>query len=163
MSITIRPATIDDLENVNRIESECFPEAEAATYDSLKRRLRDFKTSYLVAEKNGRIVGHVNGCVTKETHLIDELYSSNDLHDEAAPNQMIFGLATDPKEQHQGIASKLMKAYIDVAKEHNRESIILTCKDHLIPFYCSFGFKDKGISNSTHGGVQWHEMVLTLK
>ena len=85
--------------------------------------------------------------------MIDELYSSNDLHDEAAPNQMIFGLATDPKEQHQGIASKLMKAYIDVAKEHNRKSIILTCKDHLIPFYCSFGFKDKGISDSTHGGV----------
>lgn len=42
-----------------------------ATYDSLKRRLRDFKTSYLVAEKDGRIVGYVNGCVTKHIWLMN--------------------------------------------------------------------------------------------
>ena len=38
------------------------------------------------------------------------------------------------------------------------KGIVLTCKEHLIPFYSEFGFVDEGISSSTHGNVLWHQM-----
>ena len=35
----IRKATINDLEEITRIEAICFPESEAASKESLKNRL----------------------------------------------------------------------------------------------------------------------------
>ena len=37
----IRKATINDLEELTKIEAECFPAAEAATEESFHGRLRD--------------------------------------------------------------------------------------------------------------------------
>jgi predicted GNAT family N-acyltransferase len=40
--------------------------------------------------------------------------------------------------------------------------VVLTCKDHLVHYYASFGFQCQGISASTHGGAVWNDMVLTF-
>ena len=101
MRILIRTAEGRDLEQVSSIENECFPKAEAASYQSLKERLAAFKTSFLVAEEDGAVIGFINGCITQKRKLIDELYESTHLHDEAAPNQMVFGLAVQPEEQRE--------------------------------------------------------------
>ncbi|MDD4297169.1 MAG: GNAT family N-acetyltransferase, partial [Ruminiclostridium sp.] len=42
----------------------------------------------------------------------------------------------------------------------NRKGLILTCKEHMIDYYSKFGFKNKGISNSQHGGAVWYDMIL---
>lgn len=49
------------------------------------------------------------------------------------------------------------------AKAQNRSGLVLTCKNKLINYYSKFGFKNEGISESTHGDVQWYQMRLTLK
>ena len=46
----------------------------------------------------------------------------------------------------------------EVIKNCKGKGIVLTCKEHLIPFYSEFGFVDEGISLSTHGNVVWHQM-----
>lgn len=163
MGIAIRPAEAKDLEKIYYIESCCFPEAEAATYGSLKERLTVFKQSFLVAEKNNEIVGFVNGCVTNQRKLTDELYESTKLHYDFAPCQMIFGLAVHPVAQHQGIASLLMQEFIVQARNRKKDIITLTCKKELIPFYEQFGYKNEGKSTSTHGGVCWYNMTLFLE
>lgn len=163
MGIVIRPAEAKDLEKIYYIESCCFSEAEAATYDSLKERLAAFKQSFLVAEKENEIVGFVNGCVTKQRKLTDELYKSTKLHNEFAPCQMIFGLAVHPAAQRQGIASLLLQEFIVQARKRKKEFITLTCKKELIPFYEQFGYKNEGKSTSMHGGVCWYDMTLFLE
>lgn len=162
MDITIRAATVKDLEKIIHIESICFPPTEAATPQSLTERLAAFKQSFLVAESAGEVLGFINGCVTAQHKLTDELYASTKLHDEAAPCQMVFGLAVHPTMQQRGIAKILMQEFIKQAKARNKKLITLTCKQERIHFYEQFGYQDEGQSISTHGGVCWHDMTLIL-
>ena len=48
------------------------------------------------------------------------------------------------------------------ARAQGRRGCVLTCKDALVHYYARFGFVDEGISQSTHGGVVWHDMRLTF-
>lgn len=162
MDIIIRPAKEKDLNSIIAIEGKCFPKTEAATAKSLTERLKAFEYSFLVAEKADEIVGFINGCVTQKRKLIDELYESTKLHDDDAPNQMVFGLAVSPDHQHQGVASLLMDDFIVRAKKQQKKLITLTCKERLIPFYEQFGYKNEGESTSAHGGVRWYDMTLFL-
>ncbi|MGE1061838.1 hypothetical protein NXG27_04240 [Megasphaera paucivorans] len=51
MEITIRAARRADLNRVVYIEQQCFPKAEAATYERLSERIHVFVHSFFVAEK----------------------------------------------------------------------------------------------------------------
>lgn len=162
MKIIVRPARLTDLERISYIENSCFPEKEAADYKSLRERLIAFKRSFLVAERENEIIGFIDGSVANQKKLTDELYNSIELHDDAAPYQMIFGLAVHPTAQHQGIAILLMKKFIEQARKNNKDIITLTCKKDLIPFYEQFGYLDEGKSISSHGGACWYDMTLYL-
>ena len=74
----------------------------------------------------------------------------------------VFGLDVHPNYQHQGLAHTLMNGYITLAKERNKKGIFLTCKDHLIGFYESFGYKHLGVTSSTHGEAKWNDMYLEI-
>ena len=43
------------------------------------------------------------------------------------------------------------------------DGFILTCKDHLIPFYERCGFKFVKVSASTHGNAKWNDMVIDCR
>lgn len=81
MNIAIRQGTLQDLDAVTMIESICFPPAEGATRDSLRDRLAAFTTSFLVAELDGQLIGFINGCITNQDTLTDDLYESTAKHD----------------------------------------------------------------------------------
>lgn len=159
---TIRKATISDLDAITALEAICFPETEAASRSSFQWRLQTYPEHFLVMETDGRIVSMVNGPVTREKDLLDEMYDSPAYSNEQGDWQMIFGLATHPDFQRQGLAGIIMKEFIDQARKQCRKGIVLTCKEHKIAFYSSFGYNDEGISSSTHGGVPWHQMRLTF-
>jgi len=55
-----------------------------------------------------------------------------------------------------------MNHFIDFAKKENKSSVLLTCKNHLIHYYESFGYKNFGVSESTHGGAKWYDMVINI-
>ena len=48
------------------------------------------------------------------------------------------------------------------ARAQGRRGLVLTCKDRLVHYYAKFGFVSEGVSESTHGGVVWYQMRLTL-
>lgn len=162
MDIVIRPADMADLEAVAAIEQACFLAAEAAGRECLQERLSAFRHSFLIAEKGGKPVGFINGCVTEQCILTDDLYQSTKLHDDAAANMMVFGLDVIPEERHQQIASQLMQAYITLARKRHKALITLTCKKKLIPFYERFGYICEGQSASTHGGAIWYTMTIYI-
>lgn len=158
----IRTATINDLKIIAEVEMECFPNSEAATEKDFKNRLSVYPNHFWLLEDAGKIVSFVNGMVTNEYELRDEMYRNASLHIEDGKWQMIFGVNTIPSYRRQGCAEKIIKKVIEDAKAHKRKGLVLTCKDKLVHYYSKFGFVDEGISNSKHGGVVWHKMRLTL-
>ncbi len=160
MNLVIRQVKPEDLPAVAEVELACFPEAEAAPREVLGERIRVFPGSFFVAEIDNKIVGFINGSVTNDEVISDELFSNTNLHLSQGKYQAIFGLDVVPQYRKKGIAAQLMKYLILKAKEAGRKGVILTCKEHLIPYYQTFGYMNKGVSQSTHGGAIWYDMIL---
>lgn len=158
--ISIRLVTMDDLDAVTAVEAECFPAAEAATRSSFEQRIRTFPESFFVAVHGGRIIGFINGCVTDERTIRDEMFEDSSLHNSDGCYQSIFGLDVIEEYRCQGIAAKLMEHMIEDARMHGRKGLILTCKDRLIHYYAKFGYQNLGVSASVHGGAVWYDMLL---
>ena len=162
MDIIIRQVMPEDLDAVARVEAVCFPEAEAAARASFAQRIQAFPESFFVAEKDGQIVGFINGCVTDERMIRDEMFEDTAYHKPDGAYHSIFGLDVAPEWQHRGLAGDLMKHLIEDARKRGRKGLILTCKEHLIGFYERFGYRSLGVSQSVHGGAVWYDMILEL-
>ncbi|MCP4282258.1 MAG: GNAT family N-acetyltransferase [Alteromonas sp.] len=157
---SIRPARLSDLQKIADIEALCFPESEAASFDSFSKRFNVFPECFFVLEIDNEVIGHINGCRYHQPKLPDELFEDAHLHDPNGPFQTVFGLAVAPSHQRKGYASQLTQHLIDVCKDRNLSGMVLTCKEHLIPFYQSHGFESQGVSESCHGGALWYDMTL---
>ncbi|MBQ1189599.1 MAG: GNAT family N-acetyltransferase [Lachnospiraceae bacterium] len=163
MNFTIRPVEKTDLDAVTAVEAICFPAAEAATRESFEQRIAAFPECFFVAEYEGNIIGFINGCVTDERTIRDEMFEDSSLHNPNGCYQSIFGLDVIPEYQRQGIAAELMNHLIADAKDKGRKGLILTCKDRLIHYYAKFGYKNLGVSASVHGGAVWYDMLLEFE
>ena len=160
MDIKIRRVSIVDLDAIAEVEARCFPEAEAATKEAFQQRIKTFPESFFLAELDGKVIGFINGCIINGTTIYDELFNDAALHVPDGNYQTIFGLDVIPEYRSQGIAAQLMKHIIEVSRLKVRKGVILTCKEKLIPYYSKFGYRNKGISNSVHGGALWYDMIL---
>ena len=160
--MNIRSATMEDLQAIAEVESRCFPEAESASKNDFRKRLSVYPNHFWLLEDDKKLVGFVNGMVTNEPILRDEMYEDANLHNENGQWQMIFGVNTIPEYRRQGCAERILKKVISDAKEQGRKGLVLTCKEKLIRYYEKFGFENEGVSESTHGGVVWYNMRLTF-
>lgn len=159
----IRTAELSDLDAIARVEAECFPQAEAATREDFEKRLAAYRNHFWLLFDGERLVSFVDGMVTDQEDLTDDLYENAQKHDETGAWQMIFGVNTLPEYRRHGYAGTLLRRAIDDAKQQGRKGLVLTCKEQLIPYYAKFGFKDEGVSDkSTHGNVVWHQMRLVF-
>ena len=156
----IRKASLEDLEMITLIEARCFPEAEAATKEEFEARLKVFPEHFLLLEEEDQVIAFINGILTDEKVIRDEMYEDAALHKEDGDWQTVFGLDTLPEYRRKGYAAHLMNALIDEAKIQGRKGCVLTCKEKLIHYYEKFGYKNYGVSGSTHGGVVWYDMRL---
>ena len=160
--MNIRTASLQDLDAIAAVEAVCFPPAEAADKDSLRRRLTVYPDHFWLLWENDTLVGFVNGMVTQDPDLKDEMYNNADLHEETGPWQMIFGVDTIPAYRRQGCAALLLNRAISDAKAQGRKGLVLTCKEALLHYYAKFGFVNEGISQSVHSNVRWYQMRLTF-
>lgn len=158
----IRKVEPSDLDGLIKLENICFPEAEAATREAFEYRIAAFPESFYVAVDDGEIIGIVNGCVTDSPVITDELFEPEGGHNPNGKNQTIFGLLVDPRYQKKGIAASLMNYMMETARQAGRKKMILTCKEYLIKYYEGFGYVNQGVSNSTHGGAVWYDMMAAL-
>ena len=161
--MNIRYATMEDLAAITAIEKECFPSAEAATEENFTERIQHYGNHFWLMFDQGKLIAFVDGFVTDEPDLTDEMYEDASMHNENGAWQMIFGVNTLPAYRRNGYAGRLLQYAIDDAKRQGRKGLVLTCKEKLIIYYSKFGFKDEGVSDkSTHGNVTWHQMRLTF-
>lgn len=144
VTMEIRNAVFSDWKALAEIERACFPD------------------HFWLLSDQGRIVSFVDGMVTEEKDLTDEMYERPAMHQEDGAWQMIFGVNTLPAYRRKGCAGALLKQAIADAKRQGRKGLVLTCKEALIPYYAKFGFVNEGISESVHGGAVWYQMRLEL-
>lgn len=162
--MNIRYATMADLDDIASVESECFPVLEAATKEEFEQRIKYFGNHFWLMFDEGKLIAFVDGFVTDEADLTDDMYENASMHNENGAWQMIFGVNTLPEYRRCGCAKELIKKAILDAREQNRRGLVLTCKESLVPYYSRFGFVDEGITDkSTHGNVLWHQMRLDFK
>lgn len=160
--ITIRPVLPNDLDACFLVEASGFPPEEAASRETIKCRMDTFPQGFLIAEIDGRIVGILNSAATNKDDISDEELKQMIGHDPNGRNMVIFSLAVLPEYRQQGIARKLMSRFAEEARKLKKENVLLLCKRHLVTYYEGMGFAHAGLSRSTHGGADWHEMRLAL-
>ena len=158
----IRKANIHDAEAIANVEAQCFPKSEAATPEQFKERLKHYAKHFWLMFDDDKLIAFVDGLVSDERDLNDDMYAHADMHNESGKWQMIFGVNTLPEYRRKGYAEKLLRCMIDDARKENRHGLVLTCKEKMIHYYAKLGFVNEGISESNHGGAKWYQMRLTF-
>lgn len=158
----IRYAKASDLDAIAAVEAECFPASEAASREVFRARLAVYPQHFWLQEDNGVLIGFINGMVTDEPVISDEMFENAAMHNEKGAWQTIFGVNTISAYRQRGLAATLMERVVADAGEQGRKGCILTCKEHLIRYYGRFGYVNEGVSGSVHGGAVWYDMRLTF-
>ena len=158
----IRTVNMEDLDAVASVEALCFPPAEAATKEAFAQRLQYYADHFWLIFDGDRLVSFVDGFVTDQEDLEDEMYERASMHNENGAWQMIFGVNTIPDCRRKGYAGLLIQRAIDDARKQGRKGLVLTCKPKLVSYYGRFGFVHEGLSEKpVHATAVWHQMRLT--
>lgn len=158
----IRHASLNDLDAVTALEQEAFPAAEAASKESMKRRLELDGGMFWLLEDGGRLLSFINAMPSNEYELCDSMYHDSALYAPGGEWMMILSVATSVSKRGAGCASRVMRKVIDDSRAQGRRGLVLACKQGLIGFYERFGFENEGLSESSHGGAKWYEMRLVF-
>lgn len=158
----IRSVCIEDLDRCYEIETTAYSGDEAASKEKIAKRITTYPQGFIVLEHNNRVCGFINSGACQHVELSDEEFKEMIGHDESGKHIVIMSVVVDPQYQRLGFARELMLDFIERMKSLGKQDIFLMCQTELVDMYAAFGFKYMGESKSDHGGLAWHEMVLTL-
>ncbi|MBU5318313.1 GNAT family N-acetyltransferase [Lactobacillus johnsonii] len=166
MTLNIRTVKMDDLDAIVELESSAFHMSEEMTRKNMIGRIENYPDTFLVAQVDGKVVGHVFGPVSKERYIKDELYFKNQPNNAQYHYQTILSLATNQEYRKQGIASALIEELCKIAQAQDRRAITLTCLPKLFHFYEKRGFINEGKTSDDipdPDDVSSYNMVRALK
>ena len=161
----IRTVTMDDLNEVVELESDAFKMTKKQTEQDMIGRIENYPDTFLVAQEDGKVIGHIFGPAFNKRYIEDELYFKNHPNRKTDHYQMVLSLAVLPEYRKQGVATKLIEALAQEAIKQNRQAISLTCLPKLIKFYEKRGFHNEGETSDDipdPTGVTSVNMVRTL-
>ena len=151
-----------DAERCYEIEIGAYEGDEAATLEKIRTRIIQYPEGFLIIEADGAIVGFINSGCAHEVVMSDEAFKELVGHDPVAPNVVIMSVVVDTAHQGKGYAKLLMTEFIQRMKTLNKQSIHLMCKEQHVELYRKMGYQYVRPSPSDHGGMAWHEMVMSL-
>lgn len=161
-ALSIRPVRPEDLDRCAAIEAACFPPEQAASRAAIRDRIAAYGNHFLVGEVDGKVVGYVMGPAIQPETIADEMFGDAACHDDSHPWQSVFSLAVHPDWQRRGYGRELLEALIAQARQEGRRGVTLTCLERKLGYYGSFGFENRGVAQSVHGGAVWYDMTLTF-
>lgn len=159
---TIRTARPEDAARCYAIETSAYEGDEAATLEKISKRIACYPQGFIVLETNQGIAGFINSGCAEKVVMSDEAFKELIGHDPAAANVVIMSVVVHPDFQGRGYAARLMHAFIQHMTQLGKQTIHLMCREQHVPMYEKFGFRYVKPSASDHGGLSWHEMVMTL-
>ena len=141
----IREATKEDLTAIFEIETKSF--SVAWSKDSIEKELNSPITLYLVAEKEGEIVGYIGSW-----KILQEVEITN--------------LAVAPSFRGQGIGKELLKSLLERVKKEGMQEVLLEVrKSNRVAktLYESLGFTFRGIRKGYYQKPTEDALILGKK
>ena len=139
--ITIRQATLSDLEEMLAIEEATLSLEEALSRQSLEASIRKTAGTFLVAGDENQLLGYVLG-------EAQSLY----------PKWIeIKSLTIHPNHWGQGLGTLLLAALKQVTVELDYQGILLQSPDELLSYFEMNGFVEEEVTGSHYGsGSEWY-------
>ncbi len=139
--ITIRQATLSDLEEMLVIEEANLSLEEALSRQSLEESIRKTAGTFLVAGDENQILGYVLG----EAQSIHPKWLE------------IKSLTIYPDHWGQGLGTLLLAALKQVTVELDYQGILLQSPDELLSYFEMNGFVEEEMTESHYGsGSEWY-------
>ena len=160
--LKFRTVVASDLNRCYEIESTAYEGDEAATREKIAKRINQYPDGFLVMELDGQLIGFINSGCAETVVMSDEEFKELVGHSSAAPNVVIMSVVIDPRCQGKGYATELMRRFVDRCRAMGKATIHLMCKERHVALYSKLGYRYVQPSLSSHGGMAWHEMVMTL-
>ena len=143
--ITIRQATLSDLEEMWAIEEANPTSEEAFSRQSLEESIRKSAGTFLVAGDENQLVGYVLGALVSETHT------------QALLNLEIKRVAIHPNHRRQGLGTLLLANLKQVAVEEGVKCLRLTCPDDLLSYFEMNGFVEEEVPEALYASSsEWN-------
>ena len=143
--ITIRQATLSDLDEILAIEEANFSAEEAVSRQSLEECIRKSAGTFLVARDENQLVGYVLGAEVSETHT------------QALLNLESKRLAIHPDHRGQGLGTLLLATLKQVAVEGGVKCLRLTCSDDLLSYFEMNGFVEGEVPEALYASSsEWN-------
>ena len=145
-NIVIRPMTKDDVEDVYKVEEDCF--VDPWSKESIRKELKNDLARYLVAEIDGEIVGYVG-----VWFVVDEGHITN--------------VAVHSNYRGKKIGDKLVKEMVELCRQSNIVAMTLEVRVSNIVaqnLYKKYGFKMGGIrkeyysDNKEDAIIMWNQL-----
>ncbi|HFK4760047.1 TPA: GNAT family N-acetyltransferase [Citrobacter farmeri] len=157
-----RQAVPADVDRCYEIETLAYEGDEAATREKIATRIQRYPQGFMCMELNGEVAGFINAGCAWEVVMSDEEFKELVGHDPDAPNAVIMSVVVHPDFQGKGYSSLMMREFVTRMKAMHKKTIHLMCKDRHVDLYAHFGYRYVKPSESDHGGMAWHEMVMAL-
>ncbi|KXT87779.1 GNAT family N-acetyltransferase [Streptococcus oralis] len=135
--ITIRQATLSDLEEMLVIEESDSSSKEALSRQSLEESIRKTADTFLVARDENQLVGYILGAELSGTHT------------QTSVSLEIKHLAIHPDHRGQGLGTLLLASLKQVAVEGGYEYLRLTCPDDLLSYFEMNGFVEEEVPEAS--------------
>ncbi|KAJ3277065.1 hypothetical protein HDV01_000117 [Terramyces sp. JEL0728] len=150
---------VRDIYEAYELESQCYPEDEAASIETMTSRFKQAPDLFYGAFLDNELIGLVMATATQSKSITKE---SMTLHDPNGRIICIHSVCTHPDYRKLGLASKMLQNYIDILREWRQKRVSIIVHEYLVPFYTKLGFKVRGVSDIVHGPDPWLEMNLEL-
>jgi len=138
------------------LEVASYPADEAATLEKLQLRA-EVAGDYFWGVSDGEVlIAFVCGTLTCGSTLTEESMS---VHEPEGTTLCIHSVVVAEERRRLGLGTAMLKAYVKQVADHTPvRTILLMCKEPLIPFYADAGFTLVGQSDVVHGLDPWFEM-----
>ena len=83
--MTIKYAAKEDISAIAAVEAECFPPAEAAIEAEFVERVKYYGNHFWLLYSADKLIAFVDGFVTDELDLTDEMYENAAMHNAHFP------------------------------------------------------------------------------
>ena len=139
--ITIRQATLSDLEEMLAIEEANLSSEETLSRQSLEESIRKSAGTFLVAWDENQLLGYVLG----EAQYLHPKWIE------------VKSLTIHPNHWGQGLGTLLLAALKQVTVELNHQGILLKSPDELLSYFEMNGFVEEEVTGSQYdSGSEWY-------
>lgn len=141
--LKVRRMYLDDLDRVCKIEPQAYG-THHWTRNNFVQELENEKAIYLVAERDGKVVGYAGAWI-----IVDEMH--------------VVTVATDPEVTRQGIAEALLIEQLQIALLNKVRALTLEVRLSNIPaqnLYRKYGFESMGMRKNYYEDNQESALIM---